>query len=152
MTEKISQIDLFPFFRAFFADDSEWELIEDSAKMKHAFMLNRYLSIKHPENIQCLNTHHSIHIINGLHDQFKSKGKSPGWMYQKRKASSTNSSISWEIWLKQWPTELIKNMLSSHNIELQSLRFYFEIAEAELTTELTKELKSYDQTYSKRKA
>ena len=100
----IDKIELFTFYKLFFSDTDDWHMLSDSAKMQHAFMLTRLIAIKHPEYIQCFNNFHSVHVINGLHDNFKSKGRQPSWAYTK----TTNKKSNDLDVLSKYPAQIIQ--------------------------------------------
>ena len=140
--EQITKIDLFPFFRAFFSDDMTWDMLTDSAKKQHAFMLNRFLAIKRPEYIQCLNKFHSVHVINALHQEFKSKGSPPSWMYTKTTKSGTQAK---EIDLSKYPVEIIQRFIYYHQLEKESFALVIDLHAKEVIVELDKYLAQWNQ-------
>lgn len=142
----IESIELFPFFRAFFCNDGVWETLTDKAKLQHAFMLNRYLSIKHAQYIQNFNKFHNVHVINALHEDFKSKGKSPGWMYTK----TTDSTVT-KHKLSEYSSEIINMFCKGHDIEFKSLEFLCEIMPLEIYAELDEMKKQLAQTVKPKK-
>lgn len=145
--QTVDSIDLFQFFRVFFSkNDNEWNALTDKAKMTHAFMLNRFLSIKHPEYIQFLNKKHSVHIIDALHNAFKHHGKSPGWMYTKAAMVKTQQEL-----LDKYPKILIHQFVKSHNIEAKAFSFLLDVHEKEVLSYLDKELKTLNQSVKKTK-
>jgi hypothetical protein len=145
-SEQIDKIDLFPFLKIFFADTEEWATLSDSAKMQHQWMLFRFLSIKHPEYMQCLNMMKvTVSTIDALHWTFKSKGKQPGWMYTK-----TNSKLIDDP-LKQYPKHIIQEFVEAHGLEEKSFRIAMELHEAEVLKELDSQLKIWNQSIKKTK-
>lgn len=144
-TEVITKIELFPFLKLFFQDSEEWHSLSDGAKTSHAFMLNRFLAIKHPEYVQCFNKQTSPAIIDALHNAFKTKGKQPGWMYTKTNAKGYDDP------LKPYPQFIINDFIFAHGLEFKSFQFALEMHEAEVIAELNAALKVFNQTNKKSK-
>lgn len=143
----IEKIDLFPFYRAFFSEDGTWETLTKGAKMAHAFMLHRLLAIKHPEYMSCINNVRSVYIIDALHEEFKSKGRQPGWAYTK----SEKEIKPFLEELKRFPDILINNFINFHQLERKSFEFLMSYESQEVLKELDTELKIYNQNSKKTK-
>lgn len=144
--QTVEKIDLFSFYRAFFSTDGIWETLTDKAKMDHAFMLHRLLAIKHPEYMSAINTVRSIYVLNALHEEFKSKGKQPGWAYTKSTKEETPIIES----LKKYPDILINNFLNAHGLERKSFMFLLEYDSASVFKQLDNEMKVYNQSTTKK--
>lgn len=146
-SQLIEKIDLFPFYKCFFSDDGSWETLSSGAKMQHAFMLYRLLSIKHPEYMSCINSLRSSIVIDALHNEFKSKGRQPSWAYTKSGKEEKPTAET----LKKYPDVLIQNFMRFHGLERKSFEFLLEYDSVSVFKELDDELKIYNQTTKKTK-
>lgn len=144
---KTEKIDLFPFLRAFFSVDGSWDVLSDSAKQSHNFMLFQFLSIKRPEYIQFFNMKHiqmNVHIMNALHNSFKTANY-PGWMYTK----TTNLAVDKS--LDKYPSEIMQEFLNAHQIEQKDFAFLYEHYKDDVTKQLDEQLAAWKQTIKKTK-
>lgn len=100
MTDIITQIDLFEFINTFFTDKVKFAKITEHAKSGHSFMLNRFLSIYYPKEIQMINILHHPAIIDALQHGLCT-GRVPRWIYTKSKKASQDPYSAIPVSVKQ---------------------------------------------------
>jgi hypothetical protein len=101
-------MELFDFVRVLFTDPKKYSTLRNVDKSKHFFMINRFMSIKHPITAQSLNRvgTNSWAIIDLWQIVASRFSKVPGWIYTKTKKSSTekawkpNSDVA-AIWMQR---------------------------------------------------
>lgn len=85
-------IDLFDFIKILFTKPNEYNKLNNYIKMKHFFMVNRFMSIQFPMEAQAFN-------INGISQAYvmdcwqlvaTKYGKVPGWIYTKLSKGAKN--------------------------------------------------------------
>jgi len=136
MQELISKIDLFDFINCFFTDSKKFERITDSAKLSNAFMLNRFLSIYFPKEIQALNTFHDVSVINALHKAM-CKGSVPRWIY-------TKSDKIKKTKFDEYSESLKLEFCQKHNIEYKNIKDFYTMFTTYFETSM-KEIKKYQE-------
>lgn len=123
----ITSIDLFPFVNTFFTDKKKFDSIIDSQKAKHAFMLNRFLSIRYPREMQNLNQMHSPSIINALamsmceaHRNFRGEIAVPSFIYTKSKNPKKEG-------LALYSKDIKMTFCQQIDIEYKNLEMYYDL-------------------------
>jgi len=94
----LDETKLFDFMKIMFTKPAQYKKIKQHNKKRHHFMINRFFSIKYPENAQMFN----YNGINGgqVVDMWSMVAKRftsvPGWIYTKTKKAKKSSTIKEE--------------------------------------------------------
>lgn len=139
----ISKIDLFEFINCFFTDSEKFSRITDTCKQSNIFMLNRFLAIHYPKEIQMLNTVHNVTVAEALHLAMKSN-KVPYWIYTSAKKIS-------ESIIDTYSTDVKLEFCKIHNIEYQSFDQMYVIYPKFVLEELKNIKYLHDQNIKKSK-
>lgn len=136
----IAKIELFDFMDAFFTNKQQFSRITDSAKLANAFMLNRFLAIKFPQEIQYINSFNDVSVIDALHAAM-CKGSKPRWIYTKSNKNKSNE-------LDKYKNE-IEEYCKLHDIEVKSFNLLVELDSQTVLKEL-KELQDMKEQKTKK--
>ncbi len=101
-------MELFEFVRVMFTDSKKYSSLKNAEKAKHFFMVNRFMSIKHPTTAQALNrVGTNPWAIMDLWQLVASRfSRVPGWIYTKTKRPTSekvwkpNSNVA-AIWMER---------------------------------------------------
>ena len=142
MNDLITKIELFDFMDAFFMNEEKFSRITDSAKLSHAFMLKRFLSIKYPIEMQHLNTFTDVSVIDALHAAI-CNGYKPKWIFTKSGKTVKDDLVEFKDEIEEYCT--------LHNIEVKSFDILYEIDTQTVLAELKELQKIKEQAVKKKK-
>jgi hypothetical protein len=85
-------MELFDFIKVIFEQNNKYESLKSYDKVKHNFMLNRFMSIQYPIQAQMFNR---LGISSlGVSDSWRKVGRqykrTPGWVFTKLKKNQKN--------------------------------------------------------------
>lgn len=134
------KLPLFDFFKLFYSDSKEWDLIPDKVKSGHSYMLMQFLAIKVPEMMQFLNKSNSSVVVDILHEMFKHYGKPPAWMYTKTDKSKKIKNID----LSKYSKEFITLYTTMNNLNKKDFDMLLELHDTELKKYFDEQNKGYE--------
>ena len=110
-------IELFDLVKIMFTNSTEFNKLKSIEKARHAFLINRFFSIKYPSTAQSLNFNGANPTTSvDLWQLVASKyGRVPGWIYTKTKKTEKE---------KEWypDKELVSIYLNAHKITETDLK------------------------------
>jgi len=124
---------LFDFIKVMFNQKLGYSNVSNADKKRHAFMINRFWSIKHPETAGALNILkiNSVEVVNLWSRLALNYKKIPYWFYtktKKKKAKSLNFKYS---------EEAINKYMNIYEVDSCSLASLQKMYPNELKKELT---------------
>jgi hypothetical protein len=135
-------MELFEFVKVMFTDPKKYSTLRNVDKGKHFFMINRFMSIKHPTTAQALNrVGMNPWAVMDLWQLVASRfNRVPGWIYTKTKKATSektwkpNPEIS-AIWMQ-------RNGVGERELR-DAIRFYPEEMKKTFSS-LEKQIQMYD--------
>jgi len=90
----LDETKLFDFIKMMFEKPKEYDAIKQHNKKRHFFMINRFFSIKFPDNANAFNLNgiEGSHVVDSwrmVAGRFKGV---PGWIYTKTKKASPSAA------------------------------------------------------------
>jgi hypothetical protein len=135
-------MELFEFVKVMFTDPKRYAAMRNVDKAKHFFMVNRFMSIKHPTTAQALNrVGTNPWAVMDLWQLVSSRfSRVPGWIYTKTKKAPTekvwkpNTEVA-AIWMQ-------RNGVGERELR-DAIRFFPEEMKKTFTS-LEKQIQVYD--------
>lgn len=132
----LDETKLFDFIKMMFEKPKEYGAVKQHNKKRHFFMINRFFSIKFPENANAFNVNgiEGSYVIDSWHlvaQRFKGV---PAWIYTKTKKAAPKATVSKEQYI---PTEeAIKIYLEKNEIGMREFKELQKFSSVELNRDL----------------
>jgi hypothetical protein len=94
MAKEVNVDNLFDFIKVFFNDPIGYSTLSTKQKSQHAFMLNRFFSIKYPQQAAMFNKTgmNASAIVDAWHLVALQYKRTPGWIYTKTTKSKVKNA------------------------------------------------------------
>jgi len=134
-------MQLFDLVRVMFTDPKKYKEVKNNDKAKNQFMINRFMSIKFPQQAQLLN----MNGINGIgvvdtwqfvSSKFK---KVPGWIYTKTKKTKAQEKLEFK-----YSEELVNVYMKANSIGRKDFELLTKLYPDEMQSYFIKLKKQYD--------
>ena len=140
-------LELFDFVKVLFTDPKKYKTLKNSEKAKHFFMIQRFMSIKHPTTAQSLNRTGSnpwaiIDLWQMVALRYGGQSKRvPGWIYTKTKKTTPTEKV-WKPDPEVAAFWMMRNGLTEKDLK-DAIKFNPEEMKKSFTL-LEKQIKMYD--------
>lgn len=133
----LDETKLFDFMKMMFERPKEYAAIKQHNKKRHLFMINRFFSIKFPENASAFNRNgiEGSYVVDSWHMVAQRFKGVPGWIYTKtKKSTSQKSAASKDQYIPS--EEAIKIYLDKNEIGMREFKELQKFSPIELNQDL----------------
>jgi len=134
-------MELFDFINTIFNKKDQYEDLSYGEKTKHVFMVNRFFSIKYPQQAELFNRMNTppLGVIESWRLVANSFNRTPGWIFTKTKRAEKQKKKNLNV-----DPDIIKKYLELNNIGYRE----FEEALKYEEEKIIKILKSMEKAYN----
>lgn len=135
-------MELFDFVKVMFTDSKTYSKLKNSDKARHFFMIQRFMSIKHPMTAQQLNRvgMNGWAIVDLWQMVASRHNRVPGWIYTKTKKVS--SEKTWKPDPEAAKVWMDRNCVGEKELK-EAIRFYPDEMKR-IISSIEKQIKMYD--------
>jgi len=134
-------MQLFDLVRVMFTSPKKYKEVKNNDKAKNQFMINRFMSIKFPQQAQLLNMNgiNGIGVVDTWQFVTSKFNKVPGWIYTKTKKTKAQEKVEFK-----YADELVKVYLKANQIGRKDFELLTKLYPEEMQSYFIKLKKQYE--------